>query len=457
MFRLLLVLGCVGLFATLAVCQKPVSNTPPPALPTAPVLTEADVAKLLGKPIKWIKHYHMLLDQMLSVDVWLGADDKKCAGYLTYNSSKLRFRLDGTLEGTVLKLQELNARDEVTGYLQADWNEAILKGTWENVDHTVSMPFLMRPFIKGAPPPITTCGDQKWTARYGANFKNKPADLLLTRHDDHTLTGTLWSDAGSLTYTLKGQLQPDGQCRLDAFLPEGKIIGSFVGKLLPQQPFEASWNSEGATAMSVRWIFRESMTYGCFEFADHISTLDALYPQSKYTSLNDWFRVQLEAWRSRTKATMAKQPQNTPVPAHRAALRSHAYSEMVCWTDALLSGLFICRDSWSSTPFEMAFNLDPKTGKMVTFADIFEKESQALSWLQSYLSKEKAKLPRFGTDVAFREWVFKEKFELWTLQRDGMAFYSNFHPIYGHAKIAVPYATLKPLLRKEGLPSLWVK
>jgi hypothetical protein len=173
-------------------------------IPTTPTLTDADIGRLFEKSgaIRWIKRYNGLLDAVIGVEIALGFDGRNCAGYLTYQKSKARFRLEGTLENNQLRLKELNGRDELTGFLRGTWSEAHLEGTWTNYNNTFET-------LLTANTTHLSCGSQKWTNRYGASFKNMPADLLLNRTDDQRLSGTLWSQADNTTYTIRGSIGPD--------------------------------------------------------------------------------------------------------------------------------------------------------------------------------------------------------------------------------------------------------
>jgi hypothetical protein len=438
------------LFFLLCFCLSTATAQKNQPIPNTPALTDADIGRLFEKSgsIRWIKRYNGLLDAVISTEIAIGFDGKNCAGYLTYAKSKARFRLEGTLEGNQLRLKELNSRDELTGFVRGTWSDARLEGTWVNYNNTLEA-------VLTASTTHLSCSSQKWTNRYGTSFKNMPADLLLNRTDEQRLTGTLWSQADNTTYIIRGTIASDGLCKLDVLRADGRPMARMNGKMAGQQPFVTSWESEGSAPTSVRWIFRESFPYDCSEFADHCTALEALFPQNRYPVSNEWFKQRVADWQTRCKAAFARQPESTPLPAHRYALRSVVSTDVVCWNDGVLSGYFTAQDSWASTPTDQTFNFDLRTGRALTLEDFFEKSATIQTWIDDFIKKEKMKVPRFATDQAFRDWLYAEKLNLFLVQRDGLALSTGLHPVFGRVKILIPYTTLKPMLRKEGLPKVW--
>ena len=90
-----------------------------------------------------------------------------------------------------------------------------------------------------------------------------------------------------------------------------------------------------------------------------------------------------------------------------------------------------------------------RTGKPITFVELFNKGFDAKTWLADYAKRESPKLPAFAGDPQYREWLDKEGFPLFTLRRDGLEISTLFHPSYGRQALLVPYGSLKPYMRKD--------
>ena len=58
-------------------------------------------------------------------------------------------------------------------------------------------------------------------------------------------------------------------------------------------------------------------------------------------------------------------------------------------------------------------------------------------------------MSKFAADPKFREWLNREGFPMFSIRRDGLELSTIFHPIYGQQYLTVPYATLKPYMRKD--------
>ena len=77
------------------------------------------------------------------------------------------------------------------------------------------------------------------------------------------------------------------------------------------------------------------------------------------------------------------------------------------------------------------------------------KGFNAKSWLDAYARKEAPKLQAFAADAGYRAWLDKNGFPLYTLRRDGLELSTPFHPVYGRQRLLIPYAELKPYMKKE--------
>ena len=123
--------------------------------------------------------------------------------------------------------------------------------------------------------------------------------------------------------------------------------------------------------------------------------------------------------------------------------------EVLCWTETLFSGCFHFSESWNPKNQGQAFNFDLRTGKELKIEELFNKSFDWKKWSEEYARKESPKMPQFANDQKYREWIVANGFPLVTIRRDGLQMSTYFHPDYGRQFLLVPYATLKPFLKKD--------
>lgn len=72
------------------------------------------------------------------------SDENEVNGVYWYDKNKSEISISGTIEedGTY-ELTEYNEENEITGFFYGEVNKGIFKGTWENKDHSKSMPFVL--------------------------------------------------------------------------------------------------------------------------------------------------------------------------------------------------------------------------------------------------------------------------------------------------------------------------
>jgi hypothetical protein len=63
----------------------------------------------------------------------------------------------------------------------------------------------------------------------------------------------------------------------------------------------------------------------------------------------------------------------------------------------------------------------------------------------------------FYSDATFQKWIKTEKFEYFTIRKDGLNFISNFNSIFGEQNCTIPYSELKDYLKAESSISFLLK
>lgn len=438
---------------TAPAAAKPTASTAPTVLPP---VSDSAIYKLFenSTAIKWVKRLKGRIDDVYLVDIALGSDGRNCKGYLTYVKSKTRFQISGTLDKDQIVLEERDANQYITGKISGTFNGTRLEANWNNNNNSIGSR-IEAEIIQPGQTMVTNCSENKWACRYIARYNGGRADMVLIRMHNGALEGFLWVEADHNTYSVKGTLKADGNYDLEALLPNGKTGGLLEGNLNNPAAIVCNWVGSGEKR-SFAFSQKDKLVFGCLDYADYRSGFDAIYPRTSCVPCNTWLDLQVNSWISGCRKTVGEiqEPLNA---ASRNTHRASCWSDLVCWTENILSGYLTFTDTWNPEAQGKSFNFDLKTGKEITLSDLFIKSFSPGPWLEAYWKRESPKMRQFANDPAYREWVNKSGFPLFALRRDGLELSTLFHPVYGQQHLLVPYSDLKPYLRKDNPISEFVK
>lgn len=424
---------------------------PPPGKPLPANVSDTAVARLFEKPadIRWVRYFSGRLDDASNVNLSLGSDGRSCRGYLSYPQTRLRFRLDGTLDTAGrLVLRESDARNQHTGALVGRVSGRQLEADWLNRDSSLGLRLEAREANVGQVLPAGPCGENKWVNRYISRWNNARADLVLSRLNNGLLYGYLWIESDNKTYPLRGSIDPDGVYEMEAVQPGGEVPAAILrGSFKLPQNTDLQWVGSGEKR-TIKFTLRDNLLVGCYESADYVTSYDALYPRTRCDGCNAALDRKVQDWVTRCKAAFAAQKRDA-TPANRNSLRASAWSEIVFWTDDLFCGYLTFANSWDERTEGLAFNFNLKTGREILLEDLFVKSFNFKKWLDEYARKESPKMAKFAADPKFREWLSKEGFPLFAVRREGLEMSTLFHPVFGQQRLLVPYGALKPYMRKD--------
>ncbi|MBK8193177.1 MAG: hypothetical protein IPK76_08190 [Lewinellaceae bacterium] len=452
---------CILLAPGYAFSQKtktPPAKTPPAKTPpSAPAaVKDTAIAKLFEKPsdIKWVRYFKGRFDDVSVVDIALGYDGKNCRGYLNYSKSGDRFRLDGTLDGKILNLEERDGSKAITGRLRGNLDKRRIDAEWTNHNNSLGS-FLDAEELAPGQIPNYNCSENKWAGRYITRFNGARADMILIRIHNGSLYGYLWVESDAKTYDLHGEMDREGNYEIEALLPSGKMAGLLQGNLKNLQSTDCNWVGSGEKR-TFKFTQRNNYQLGCYDFADYNSSYDAIYPLTNCKNCNTWLDQQVNTWLTECKATIAAQKKQR-IPANRSAQRATCWAEIACLTENLLSGYLTYSETWNKQSRGQSFSFDLRSGKLITFDDLFNKSFNINGWLDDFSKRESPKLPHYGADPEYREWLAREGFPMFTLRREGLELSTLFHTQYGRQTLLVPYANLKPYMKKDNPVSDLVK
>jgi hypothetical protein len=430
-------LTCCIVFA-----QGPATSKPQP---------DTALVKLFDKPadIKWMKKFRGRMDDATVVDISLGLNKNgsTLVGYLTYQRSNQRIRLQGVFEdSTRFKIEERDGAKNVLGRLVGTYKDRMLEAEWTNADNTLGWDLEAREVPPGGTLNLT-CGDNKWANRYLGRYNDKRVELTVVRMHHGSLHGFLWVEADGKTYRLKGEINREGDYEITAALINGKQAAILSGNLKNPKITDCNWIGSGERR-SFKLNMAQSLLFGCYDYADYQTNYDGIYPRTTCTNCNNWLDQQMKTWADGCKASFNAQIKPNG-PTNRSAHRASAWPEITAWTDNLFCGYMTFTDTWSEQAQGMAFNFDLRTGKNIVYDDLFAKGFNAKYWLDDYVKKELPKMPQYASDPKYKEWIDKEGFPQFTVRREGLELSTLFHPRYGRQAILVPYAQLRANFRKD--------
>ena len=425
-------------------------KTPPAKTPPASAAATRDtaIAKLFEKPadIKWVRYFKGRFDDVSVVDISLGYDGKNCRGYLTYAKSGDRFRLDGTLDQNSLNLEERDQLKALSGNIKGVYSNRRIDAEWTNYNNSLGSRLEADELGPGQLPGYN-CNDNKWACRYITRYNGSRADMILIRAHNGSLSGYLWVEADAKTYDLRGEMNRDGNYEIEALLPSGKMAGLLQGSLQNLQSTDCNWVGSGEKR-TFKFTQRNTYPLGCYDFADYGSSYDALYPRTPCNGCNTWLDQKVNAWLAECKQTISTQKKSA-TPANRNAQRASCWAEIACMTENILSGYLTFSESWNKQARGQSFNFDLRSGKEITFNDLFNKSFNINTWLDDFAKRESPKLPHYAADPDYREWLVAQGFPMFALRREGLELSTLFHPQYGRQTILVPYTSLKPYMKKD--------
>ncbi len=423
------------------------SWAPPIALAQRPVVDTALSRRFEPNArIQWARYYRGRFDDMVEVLLAMASDGTHCRGQLTYLQSQETLLLEGTCEGALFVLTESDAKGIVSGQLTGTLQGETLQAEWLNAANTIGTTLYARE-VKAPNTTPKPCSDNKWTARYVARWNEARLDMVLSRQSNRQLSGYLWVEAEGKTYILRGKMLAEERYEVQALLPDGKTAAHLQGNLQTPQGHECLWVGSGEKR-TFKLTLRARIISGCMEYADYTSSYDILYPRPECSPCNQTLDQVAAQWVEQIKGAVAAQ-KRPPIPQNRNALRASAWYTVTCWTENVFCGQLTLSESWRQPPTARPFNFDLRTGKEIALEDLFTRNFNAREWLAEYARKEAPKMPKYASDPPFREWLAREGFPHTTIRRDGLQISTPFHPIYGQHSLVVPYALLKPYMRRD--------
>lgn len=400
------------------------------------------------KKILWVKHYKGRVDDLNDVVLVLAYDGKLCKGYITYLRSKEDFRLEGTLEGQSLMLQELGDGDVVTGHFEGKIERELsgIQAHWYDKNRSKAG-FVTLGLVSQEVEFPSHCGDNKWIRRYEGFAKGDPVRLLLQQNSPYDLRGVVYFQDKGRTLSLRGGMATPSSFKLalinDLDQTEGYLEGSINSKNLN---VTGEWTDKQGDGHSLSLRKTHEILVGCVEYHDYQAQYDVLYPKSKNSGFNAFMDYTVEHWKNNCQQYVLQLKGRKPKPEKRGIARASGWYEMEHLSDRIISGHITFSKSWEDEVEDIPFNYDLSTGESITLESLFLPSAQYRYILREKVLRRLQFTPLYALPE-YREWLEAVEFKHFTIREDGIRCGTSFHPIYGRQAVTIPFQEIRQHLR----------
>lgn len=400
--------------------------------------------------VKWVKYYNGSIDNLNDVSLTIAFDGKNCKGTLHYLRSQETFNLNGYLQGNTLILEETDYQESVSGFIIGKIKNESLEGEWSNYNGSIASSISLEEVNKLEIEKISDCSANRWVRQYSGIIMWNEVNMILQHFDDNRITGLAYYKQEDKELNVDGYIDADGNFNLKFKNTGGITVGSLKGKENDLLELRAEYTDKSGERKFASFEIDNKLNVSCIQYADYMTSYEVIYPESSSPAFNEWMDSYIKDWVSRCRKHVKymNNKHEEEAPDLRASERAYVWFDVVYMTDGFLSGNMTFSNTWSDYNQGRSINYDLTKGKEILWKDLFKKSKSFNRFLKNYIDQKIMHNPRY-MDKDFRNWVKKEKFPLYTISRAGIIFSTNFNAIYGQQQVVVPYALLKPYLKKN--------
>ncbi len=400
--------------------------------------------------IQWLKHYRGSVDDVNKIAVTIAWDGYNCKGTMTYLHSNKVLKLEGNIVGKTIKLEEINRTKEVSGFLLGTLNDHKIDAEWTNHDGTIGRQVILNEI---RPNQVVTYNDfdNQWVKQYkGILDMQEQVDMILHRLNDNELTGTAFFYKNKEKMEVYGTIETSNKIELNFTNKTGQKIAVLHAEPSKNKSISGDFIEADGTKRTASFGLEARMEVANESYADYSTSYEVLYPQSNNRAFNNWIKSTLTEWIStcESQVTFVKKKNINENPSTRAIRRAYVWFDVNHISKDIISGNFTFTNTWDDNIEGATFNFDLKSEEPIELSDIVKKGSDFKNFFKKYAQKEVMNDPNYP-QKDYREWVSKQKFDLFTVQKHGLTFSTLFDELYGKTDITIPYADLKPFLKSN--------
>ncbi len=416
---------------------------------TFPALATAQTSVRTSLTGGTIKYYKGRIDDISDITLALLCKGKVCSGDLTYLRSRDKFKLKGTLDGNQIQLQEFNRTNKCTGYLSGTMEGKLIQLDWKNTEGTIGNKVELEEVTRQPDFP-TFCGDNKWINAYNGKINNEAVELILQRVDNHRILGTAYYANTKKKAIVTGTLSMDNNLYLN-FVDEknSTTIGSLRGIYKPDRHLSVSFYDQQNKQKFVSFQLQKSLAVSCLEYADYYTNYDFLFPKTNHAIFNEVMVLLTKDWIEDCRINAQKIRKKGTNAELRASQRAYSWTDIALLNEYFMSGMLTYHATWANGEETKTFNYDLENREVIELGNLFKKGFNYQQFIKKQAAAEILKMPIYKRNKGFRNWIKNQEFSYFTLGKEGISFYSDFHIIYDRQRILIPYKKLKANIRKN--------
>jgi len=397
--------------------------------------------------------YEGLIDTYHPFTLAITFDGKDCSGYYKFASSDIHFMLEGDITAdSSLSMIELDANDQVSGYLNGKFSDHSMKLIWNDVkklsEHELKLTkvdsFSKKQYV----------AQEESLVKIVAKSYGKRIDL--------------WQDVQEKKINIVGENFPyfsfDYRCNSDC----SKIESKTLRKESKYRTFQmVPFNEEKETITfykkdGTKYLFvgkREETIYMKHKtFADYRVMIDLSYPVTQSFKFNQWIESNINEVQQTLLDEIKGNISNDQgdIPSERYQYEAYSWYDIDHISSDIISGTITHTKSWKSDTEKIAFIFDNKEQKMLDLQDVFKSGFDHQTFIKDFLEKQKMNMSAGTPDGPKLTWINGDNFDNISVNEMGLICNSDYSVIFGDNKFIIPFETIKKHLKNKSIKNEFI-
>lgn len=282
-----------------------------------------------------------------------------------------------------------------------------------------------------------------WSRSYAGQVNSAHPCQLDMAYDGYNCKGYLHFKNNDETFFLTGSIE-EGKIEMikkHEGLPKAYVNGKIEGDLvyLSFEPIGSDLAAIGTFELNVN---PDLNTKGA-RLSLFTNRTEEIYdlPQHENKSFMDHIDQHLAPWK---KAIKTKTKNADEKSVTKSMIYHHIYFE----NETFINGKVIFDNSWSDNRKELSFNYDLKNNKNLDFDDVFQNQKQLKVVIQE-MSLQQAMSQAYYKHEGYREWLLTQESYQFSLEENGVRFYTKEDPIYGCMEAFFVYEVISKFLKRS--------
>ncbi len=396
-----------------------------------------------------MKYYEGRIDDLNDVKINLNCHKGECLGELVYLRSGDRFNLRGQQADNQVVLEEYDQYQQLSGLLTGEFIGNSLVVAWENIEQTIGSNIYLKE-VTNVQTELSNCADNKWIQSYKGEIDRREVEMVLQKTASNRIEGTAYFIKDKKSCIIRGEVTGNNNLHLNLFDANTQsAYGSIRAIYRNSEALSASFYDTNNAQSSASFELVHNIGINCMEYADYYSTYDFLYPHSEDPLFNHIMNFLTKDWMANCKSKADLIRQERATPPLRASQRGYTWTEVNFYSNDFISGLLTHDNTWEGNKSTKAFNYDFANRASIELEDIFKAGFDYDAFIKNYIQEDFKDNEAYQSDVSFQAWLNQQHFKLFTVGREGLHFFSNFHIVYGRQSVLIPYKKIKSNIKKK--------